>query len=233
MINLDIENLNDINLILEKLEAHDRFIEATIELFEDAEQYDENYDENIDSVNIGSVNIGSENCVIKNKKPIQDIINNKEKKYILSNIINILNYVFPDYEFKYLNNSNYKSIKNLNNVIDNINYNLFYVVENIYRGFNKKVWEILKELMDFKSCDIYTYLNNTDKDPYIDKQSISSFNYFFFAKKTKRILFISCITKPKYKNQNDEDFNNIYMTIQDEPSVNAQNDYDEINSSSS
>ncbi|CAD2089196.1 repressor of RNA polymerase III transcription MAF1, putative [Plasmodium vinckei brucechwatti] len=224
MINLDIENLNDINLILERLEAHDRFIEATIELFEDAEKCDENID---------NENIDNENCVIKNKKAIHDIINNKEKKYILSNIINILNYVFPDYEFKYLNNSNYKYIKNLNNVIDNINYNLLYVVENIYRGFNKKVWEILKELMDFKSCDIYTYLNNTDKDPYIDKQSISSFNYFFFAKKTKRILFISCITKPKYKNQNDEDFNNIYMTIQDEPSVNAQNDYDEIDSSSS
>ncbi|CAD2089355.1 repressor of RNA polymerase III transcription MAF1, putative [Plasmodium vinckei lentum] len=224
MINLDIENLNDINLILERLEAHDRFIEATIELFEDAEKCDESID---------NENIDNENCVIKNKKPIHDIINNKEKKYILSNIINILNYVFPDYEFKYLNNSNYKYIKNLNNVIDNINYNLFYVVENIYRGFNKKVWEILKELMDFKSCDIYTYLNNTDKDPYIDKQSISSFNYFFFAKKTKRILFISCITKPKYKNQNDEDFNNIYMTIQDEPSVNPQNDYNEIDSSSS
>ncbi|CAD2101855.1 repressor of RNA polymerase III transcription MAF1, putative [Plasmodium vinckei] len=224
MINLDIENLNDINLILERLEAHDRFIEATIELFEDAEKCDENID---------NENIDNENCVIKNKKAIHDIINNKEKKYILSNIINILNYVFPDYEFKYLNNSNYKYIKNLNNVIDNINYNLLYVVENIYRGFNKKVWEILKELMDFKSCDIYTYLNNTDKDPYIDKQSISSFNYFFFAKKTKRILFISCITKPKYKNQNDEDFNNIYMTIQDEPSVNPQNDYNEIDSSSS
>ncbi|CDU17307.1 hypothetical protein YYC_05456 [Plasmodium yoelii 17X] len=232
MINLDIENLNDINLILEKLDAHDRFIEATIELFE-ADKYNNN---NCEGCNCEGANFEGANydrCAIKNKKQIQDIVNNKEKTYILSNIINILNYVFPDYEFKYLNNSNYKSIKNLNSVIDNINYNLFYLVENIYRGFNKKVWKLLKELIDFKSCDIYTYLNNTDKDPYIDKQSISSFNYFFFAKKTKRILFISCITKPKYKNQNDEDFNNIYMTIQDEPSINPQNDYDENCSSSS
>ncbi|WBY56433.1 repressor of RNA polymerase III transcription MAF1 [Plasmodium yoelii yoelii] len=138
MINLDIENLNDINLILEKLDAHDRFIEATIELFE-ADKYNNN---NCEGCNCEGANFEGANydrCAIKNKKQIQDIVNNKEKTYILSNIINILNYVFPDYEFKYLNNSNYKSIKNLNSVIDNINYNLFYLVENIYRGFNKKI----------------------------------------------------------------------------------------------
>ncbi|EWC89961.1 hypothetical protein PFNF54_01086 [Plasmodium falciparum NF54] len=168
------------------------------------------------------------------KKKIPEVINNngKEKKSILTNIINILNYVFPDYEFKYLNNSNYKYIKNINSVIDNINYNLFYIIENIYRGFNKKIWKILKELIDFKYCDVYTYLNDTDNDPYVDKESISSFNYFFFAKKNKRILFISCITKPKYKNQkNDEDFNNLYMGIQDDPSINEQNEYDDEDSS--
>ncbi|CRG93196.1 repressor of RNA polymerase III transcription MAF1, putative [Plasmodium gallinaceum] len=216
MINLDIENLNDVNLILERLDAHDRFIEAKIELFEEIDKIKNNNSTNKKNI-----------C----KKKIPEIINKKEKKSILSNIINILNYVFPDYEFKYLNNSNYKYIKNINSVIDNINYNLFYIIENIYRGFNKKIWKILKELIDFKYCDVYTYLNDTDNDPYVDKESISSFNYFFFAKKNKRILFISCITKPKYKNQNDEDFNNIYIGIQDEPSMNEQNEYDDENSS--
>ncbi|SOV74177.1 repressor of RNA polymerase III transcription MAF1, putative [Plasmodium sp. gorilla clade G3] len=348
MINLDIEILNDVNLILEKLDAHDRFIEAKIELFEDIDKTKNCYsttlnnEENISNTQIfsseldinnkldeennmspfyGNRNIisqmkennvntldslnpfedennmskeihnnkeieenkenkdkndnkynDSENkdkndnkyndnenknndnnkyndnyntCYIntpdsintnKNvkKKKIPEVINNngKEKKIILTNIINILNYVFPDYEFKYLNNSNYKYIKNINSVIDNINYNLFYIIENIYRGFNKKIWKILKELIDFKYCDVYTYLNDTDNDPYVDKESISSFNYFFFAKKNKRILFISCITKPKYKNQkNDEDFNNLYMGIQDEPSINEQNEYDDEDSS--
>ncbi|CRG98960.1 repressor of RNA polymerase III transcription MAF1, putative [Plasmodium relictum] len=216
MINLDIENLNDVNLILERLEAHDRFIEAKIELFEEIDKIKNNNNTNRKNIN---------------KKKIPEIINKKEKKSILSNIINILNYVFPDYEFKYLNNSNYKYIKNINSVIDNINYNLFYIIENIYRGFNKKIWKILKELIDFKYCDVYTYLNDTDNDPYVDKESISSFNYFFFAKKNKRILFISCITKPKYKNHNDEDFNNIYMGIQDEPSINEQNEYYDEDSS--
>ncbi|EUR78668.1 hypothetical protein PFBG_00763 [Plasmodium falciparum 7G8] len=305
MINLDIEILNDVNLILEKLDAHDRFIEAKIELFEDIDktkngysttlnneenisntqifsseldinnkldeennmspfydnrniisQINENNNKYYDNENINNdknkyndnENINNDNnntCYInipdsiltnKNvkKKKIPEVINNngKEKKSILTNIINILNYVFPDYEFKYLNNSNYKYIKNINSVIDNINYNLFYIIENIYRGFNKKIWKILKELIDFKYCDVYTYLNDTDNDPYVDKESISSFNYFFFAKKNKRILFISCITKPKYKNQkNDEDFNNLYMGIQDDPSINEQNEYDDEDSS--
>ncbi|GAW79789.1 repressor of RNA polymerase III transcription MAF1 [Plasmodium gonderi] len=257
MINLDIANLNDINLILERLEAHDRFIEAKIELFEEADKSPKSYnlsicDEpavennskevgercNIISSSLCNTNVSKTHITESSKKrninrgKVPDVMNTKEKKSILSNIINILNYVFPDYEFKYLNNSNLKHIKNMNTVIDNINYNLFYVIENIYHGFNKRTWKILKELIDFKYCDVYTYLNDTDNDPYVDKESISSFNYFFFAKKNKRILFISCITKPKYKHQNDEDFNNIFLAIQDDPSINNQNEYDEENSSS-
>ncbi|CAA9986976.1 repressor of RNA polymerase III transcription MAF1, putative [Plasmodium knowlesi strain H] len=261
MINLDIENLNDVNLILERLEAHDRFIEAKIELFEEIDQSPHSYSasvganltgeskngKEITSSNIQTFNsVGTStetnnsiDCSNKRgthktsiKKKVPEVLNTKEKKNILTNVINILNYVFPDYEFKFLNKSNLKQIKNMNTVIDNINYNLFYVIENIYRGFNKRIWKILKELIDFKHCDVYTYLNDTDNDPYVDKESISSFNYFFFAKKNKRILFISCITKPKYKHQNDEDFNNIFLGIQDEPSINNQNAYDEENSSS-
>ncbi|CAG9479932.1 repressor of RNA polymerase III transcription MAF1, putative [Plasmodium vivax] len=284
MINLDIANLNDVNLILERLEAHDRFIEAKIELFEEIDKAPPSYSvgadlagdgdigdmgDNGDIGDIGDIgdsgkggtsavtpaslpantsavlsadtSAGTSNttdCSSKRgppknaiKKKLPEVINSKEKKNILTNVINILNYVFPDYEFKFLSKSNLKQMKNMNTVIDNINYNLFYVIENIYRGFNKRVWKILKELIDFKHCDVYTYLNDTDNDPYVDKESISSFNYFFFAKKNKRILFISCITKPKYKHQNDEDFNNIFLGIQDEPSINNQNAYDEENSS--
>ncbi|ANQ06763.1 Repressor of RNA polymerase III transcription [Plasmodium coatneyi] len=261
MINLDIANLNDVNLILERLEAHDRFIEAKIELFEEIDQPPHSYSASVGanltadgnnskevtpssvqtptSVGTSADTNNTTDCSSKRgshktsiKKKVPEVINTKEKKNILTNVINILNYVFPDYEFKFLNKSNLKQIKNMNTVIDNINYNLFYVIENIYRGFNKRIWKILKELIDFKHCDVYTYLNDTDNDPYVDKESISSFNYFFFAKKNRRILFISCITKPKYKHQNDEDFNNIFLGIQDEPSINNQNAYDEENSSS-
>ncbi|EUD66934.1 hypothetical protein C922_02518 [Plasmodium inui San Antonio 1] len=287
MINLDIANLNDVNLILERFEAHDRFIEAKIELFEEIDKAPHSYSGSVgadlagdgnsgnngnngnngnsgDSGNNGnSGNSGSSSkevtpssieistsvgtaadttstthCSRKRgaqktpiKKKVPELINTKEKKNILTDVINILNYVFPDYEFKFLNKSNLKQIKNMDTVIDTINYSLFYVIENIYRGFNKRIWKILKELIDFKYCDVYTYLNDTDNDPYVDKESISSFNYFFFAKKNRRILFISCITKPKYKHQNDEDFNNIFLGMQDEPSVNNQNEYDEEDSS--
>ncbi|KAI4840115.1 repressor of RNA polymerase III transcription MAF1 [Plasmodium brasilianum] len=274
MINLDIENLNDVNLILERLDAHDRFIEAKIELFEEIDKT-KGINSSCSNHTTCTTNNSSANyyngsgvtavcreedthkeCLSTNgitvittipvdsstfscddkgknvkKKSIPEIINTKEKKSILANIINILNYIFPDYEFKHLNNSNYKYIRNINSVIDTINYNLFYIIEKIYRGFNKRIWKILKELIDFKSCDVYTYLNSTDNDPYVDKESISSFNYFFFAKKNKRILFISCITKPKYKNQNDEDFNNVFIGIQDEPSVNDKNECDDEDSS--
>ncbi|GAB65290.1 hypothetical protein PCYB_053080, partial [Plasmodium cynomolgi strain B] len=217
MINLDVANLNDVNLILERLEAHDRFIEAKIELFEEIDKTPHSYSASVGGADLtgGDGNNGKEvtpssiqpansvgtsadttnttDCSSKRgtqknsikKKKVPEVIHTKEKKNILTNVINILNYVFPDYEFKFLSKSNLKQIKNMNTVIDNINYNLFYVIENIYRGFNKRIWKILKELIDFKHCDVYTYLNDTDNDPYVDKESISSFNYFFLRKKIK------------------------------------------------
>ncbi|VWU50958.1 repressor of RNA polymerase III transcription MAF1, putative [Hepatocystis sp. ex Piliocolobus tephrosceles] len=294
MISLNVENLNDVNLFLERLEAQDRFIEAKIELFEKTEN--NNYSKSDKCTNNSSVfidnlvknkipnsfssttfqvntNIPTE-CTkneqttstnkntevvpevispsdflndlkqikkvnknkkiqkINKKKTIELIKTEKEETYILPYIINILNYVFPDYEFKYLNKSNYKYIKNINKVIDNINYNLFYIIENVHRGFNKRIWKILKDLIDFKYCDVYTYLNDVDKDPYMDKHCISCFNYFFFAKKNNRILFISCITKPKYKTPNDGEFNNMYVSLQeDELPINDYVECDEEESS--
>lgn len=238
---LNNEKLNDVNLILERVDVNDRFIEAKIELFEYTEKLKKK--KRVGRTEIGS-GIGIESgsgrvstvattVAVGTKKHVTNIIGKKCAKHILINIINILNYVFPDYEFKHLKNTNYQYIKNINKAFDNINYNLFYLIEKLYKGFNRKIWKLLKELIDFKHCDVYTYLNNTDYDPYVDINSISSFNYFFFAKKNKRILFISCITKPKYKTYNDDDFNNVYIELQDELSGSKNDTSEDAESSSS
>uniref|UniRef100_A0A8I4A2S0 Repressor of RNA polymerase III transcription MAF1 homolog n=1 Tax=Callithrix jacchus TaxID=9483 RepID=A0A8I4A2S0_CALJA len=41
-------------------------------------------------------------------------------------------------------------------------------------------------------CDIYSYNPDLDSDPFGEDGSLWSFNYFFYNKRLKRIVFFSC-----------------------------------------
>ncbi|ETW38390.1 hypothetical protein PFTANZ_00884 [Plasmodium falciparum Tanzania (2000708)] len=89
MINLDIEILNDVNLILEKLDAHDRFIEAKIELFEDIDKTKNGYSTTLNNEeNISNTQIFSSELDINNKL---DEENNMSPFYDNRNIISQIN----------------------------------------------------------------------------------------------------------------------------------------------
>ena len=41
-------------------------------------------------------------------------------------------------------------------------------------------------------CDVYTYKAVAEGDPFCDDGNLWSFNYFFYNRKLKRILYFSC-----------------------------------------
>lgn len=54
------------------------------------------------------------------------------------------------------------------------------------------LWTAIDEVIDLKACDVYSYESDVEDDPFREKGSVWSFNYFFYNKKQKRILYFSC-----------------------------------------
>lgn len=50
----------------------------------------------------------------------------------------------------------------------------------------------MDEAIDLKDCDVYSYKSDLDSDPFGEEGSVWSFNYFFYNKKLKRILYFCC-----------------------------------------
>jgi Maf1 regulator len=46
---------------------------------------------------------------------------------------------------------------------------------------------------ELQSCDVYSYrTDGPEADPFNDQNSIWAFNYFFYNRKLKRIVYFSC-----------------------------------------
>ena len=58
----------------------------------------------------------------------------------------------------------------------------------IFRGFVENHRRLVIEVFD---CDVYSYKAVTEGDPFTDDGNLWSFNYFFYNKKLKRILYFS------------------------------------------
>ena len=58
----------------------------------------------------------------------------------------------------------------------------------LWNQFNHNVWAALVNVLSF----IYSYNPELDSDPYGEEGTLWSFNYFFYNKKLKRILFFTC-----------------------------------------
>jgi hypothetical protein len=55
------------------------------------------------------------------------------------------------------------------------------------------IWSAVDETINLKESDVYSYKSDLeDSDPFGEKGAVWSFNYFFYNKKLKRILYFSC-----------------------------------------
>jgi hypothetical protein len=64
--------------------------------------------------------------------------------------------------------------------------------------------------MNLEDCDVYSYVPDAEADPFANVGSIWSFNYFFYNKKMKRILYFSsrCLSKMSSEESSSDDGTN-------------------------
>ncbi|KAJ7365016.1 RNA polymerase III-inhibiting protein maf1 [Desmophyllum pertusum] len=62
-----------------------------------------------------------------------------------------------------------------------------------YVALKSGLWAAIDEEINLAECDIFRGYNpDLDSDPYGEEGSLWSFNYFFYNKKMKRIMFFTC-----------------------------------------
>ncbi|ORY02108.1 repressor of RNA polymerase III transcription MAF1 [Basidiobolus meristosporus CBS 931.73] len=119
--------------------------------------------------------------------PLDQLSSRKTLFYLIST----LNASFPDYEFSDLKPEQFSKQQSLSMVMNSINTTLFSLGRaDLIQSH--RLWDVLDEVISLNDCDVYSYIPDDDSDPYADEGSIWSFNYFFFNRKLKRILFFTC-----------------------------------------
>ncbi|XP_050527628.1 repressor of RNA polymerase III transcription MAF1 homolog [Daktulosphaira vitifoliae] len=141
-----------------------------------------------------------------------DTISRKSLFYLIAT----LNATFaPDYDFTDAKSSEFSRERSLQLVIRDVDNNLSTVltesstdgetlmsrrtsdlnqdvIKSSYSQLRHKLWEEIDKEIVMSQCDIYSYTPDMRSDPFSEDGCLWSFNYFFYNKKLKRILFFTC-----------------------------------------
>ncbi|GBF98817.1 transcription regulator [Raphidocelis subcapitata] len=127
--------------------------------------------------------------------PLSDSASRKTLIYLIL----ALNHVYPDYDFSRLRAHHFKREAGLARAEEVIDSHLLEVskVWEATPGFGEApfldtLWSAVDEAIDLKSCDVYSYKSDNETDPFGERASVWAFNYFFYNRKLKRILYLSC-----------------------------------------
>ncbi|EDO06388.1 Maf1 regulator family protein [Babesia bovis T2Bo] len=109
----------------------------------------------------------------------------------------LMNHCFPDYSFSHLGTKHFNQVKDLGSVINDIDYNLSFIVERFVPGFAKDFWTLIKDIVPLSDVDIYTFDSCGEDTPFNEDNCLQSFNYFFLDKRQQLVLFLCCVSTGK------------------------------------
>uniref|UniRef100_T1D4R9 Repressor of RNA polymerase III transcription MAF1 n=1 Tax=Psorophora albipes TaxID=869069 RepID=T1D4R9_9DIPT len=118
-----------------------------------------------------------------------DTISRKTLFYLIAT----LNSAFePDYDFSDAKSHEFSKEPSLQWVLNSIESNLSAVAGEQYHKIRNALWSTIEEEIHLNECDIYSYNPDLNSDPFGEPGCLWSFNYFFYNKKLKRIVFFTC-----------------------------------------
>ncbi|KAL1124367.1 hypothetical protein AAG570_000996 [Ranatra chinensis] len=121
--------------------------------------------------------------------PLCDTISRRTLFYLIAT----LNAAFqPDYDFSDAKSHEFSKEPSLQWVMNSVDSNLSATVGDQYGALRTNVWSAIQDEITMNECDIYSYNPDLTSDPFSEDGCLWSFNYFFYNKKLKRIVFFSC-----------------------------------------
>eukprot|EP00761_Pharyngomonas_kirbyi_P013761 gb/GECH01013790.1/.p1 GENE.gb/GECH01013790.1/~~gb/GECH01013790.1/.p1 ORF type:complete len:246 (+),score=60.28 gb/GECH01013790.1/:1-738(+) len=107
----------------------------------------------------------------------------------LIHLIATLNASYTDYDFSTLKPEDFVKESNPGMIFNSISMSLNNVLSNEDIG---GLWKAIDEIIPLGDCDIYSYLPDPDTDPMSEGNTIWSWNYFFYSRKHKKVIFFTC-----------------------------------------
>jgi hypothetical protein len=119
---------------------------------------------------------------------LKDVISRKTLFYLIST----LNASFsPDYDFTSTSSSEFSKEPSFEYILKAIETS-FGSIE-IYSQLKQQLWDAISKEICLNDCEFYCYNPDLSADPCGEEDgSLWFFNYFFYNKKMKRIVFFSC-----------------------------------------
>lgn len=138
--------------------------------------------------------------------PVGPLTDANSRKTLIYLILT-LNHMYPDYDFSMLRAHHFRKEADVRFAIENID-NLLLETSKLWdeqsfgaQSFGAVLWSAVDEVIGLCECDVYCYHGDMEGDPFADPANLWAFNYFFYNKKSKRIVYFSCHSKSKH----DED----------------------------
>jgi len=111
----------------------------------------------------------------------------------------------PDYCFSSSPSTDFSRELNLNSVVNTVDSLLLTLGGTYYSSmFKPKLWEEIDREISLKDCEIYKYCPDLSCGPFGEPGVLWSFNYMFFNRKMKRIVYMSCIARSGYGDSANE-----------------------------
>ncbi|CAH1991321.1 unnamed protein product [Acanthoscelides obtectus] len=127
--------------------------------------------------------------------PLCDTISRKTLFYLIAT----LNSAFPDYDFMDAKSHEFSKEPSRQWVTNAIDTNLAATIGDQFRLLGPSLWSAIDDEISLENCDIYSYDPDLGSDPFGEDGCLWSFNYFFYNKKLKRIVFFTCrAISPRY-----------------------------------
>lgn len=168
--------------------------------------------------------------------PVGPLTDSSSRKTLIYLILT-LNHIYPDYDFSDLRAEHFTKEGQLAAVKTDIETLLMESgkVWTATRGddedFLDVLWKTLDEAIGVYECDVYSYKAVSEGDPFTDEGSLWAFNYFFYNKKLKRILYFTTHATSKTAGSSDEGLEDDDDIDMDERSPNGTTGYNSYDGS--
>lgn len=117
-----------------------------------------------------------------------DTISRKTLFYLIAT----LNAAFPDYEFSLAKSNEFSAEPSLSWVQSAVDSAISAVGGARWRQLRTALWSAINDEVQLPECRIYSYNPDLASDPFGEPGCLWAFNYFFYNRKLKRIVFFTC-----------------------------------------
>mmetsp|Transcript_6371 Transcript_6371/g.22735 ORF Transcript_6371/g.22735 Transcript_6371/m.22735 type:complete len:264 (-) Transcript_6371:162-953(-) len=124
-------------------------------------------------------------------------ISEMSTRRLLVNLIGTLSLAFPDYDFSTLKPEDFLKLRSHVDAVSAVNSKMAPVEDVIGAGFLNAMWADVDAVIDLAESEVYSYIPDVDDDPLTPDGGLWSYNFFFFNKTKKQILYITCVAAYK------------------------------------